>query len=142
MEHFGADTIRISQNFRFRSQIALVSAPTRFRNRSKCIYTIGICIDRFPKLSHNQHPAGSHSKSRAGLFASSKNKRGANNIFFCEPSWAGELPKTKKNSKKRMGLCEGAKPRVKDAVVTNRSETVSQGCGSDKPVKNRESRAR
>ena len=34
--------------------------------------SLGTRIGRFPKLSHNQHPAGSHSKSRAVLFASSK----------------------------------------------------------------------
>ena len=37
---------------------------------------LGTRIGRFPKLSHNQHPAGSHSKSRAGLFASSKKHAG------------------------------------------------------------------
>ena len=52
-------------------------ASSRFRNRSGCIFRVCTCIDRFPKLSHNQHPAGSHSQSRAGLFASSKNRRGA-----------------------------------------------------------------
>ena len=64
----------------FRSQIALLIASDRFWNRSGCIFTLGTRIGRFPNLSHNQHPAGSHSKSRAGLFASSKNMRGAN--FF------------------------------------------------------------
>ena len=77
LDHFNADTGRSSQNFGFRKQIAAVSAPNRFRNRSGCIFRLGTRIDRFPKLSHNQHPAGSHSKSRAGLFASSKNMRGA-----------------------------------------------------------------
>ena len=78
-DHFGADTGRSSQNFGFRKQIAAVSAPNRFRNRSGCIFRLGTRIDRFPKLSHNQHPAGSHSKSRAGLFASSKKHAGRKN---------------------------------------------------------------
>ena len=56
----------------------MISAPIRFRNRSVSQFASGICIGRFPKLSHNQHPAGSHSKSRAGLFASSKKHAGRN----------------------------------------------------------------
>ena len=83
--NFGADTSRISGNFGFLKQIALVNAPNRFWNRSRCIFTLGTRIGRFLNLSHNQHPAGSHSKSRAGLFASSKNRRGAMNEMksFC-----------------------------------------------------------
>ena len=79
LDHFGADTGRSSRNSGFRKQIGAVSAPNRFRNRSGCQFRLGTRIDRFPKLPHNQHPAGSHSKSRAGLFASSKNRRGAIN---------------------------------------------------------------
>ena len=76
-DHFSADTIRISQNFRFRKHIPAIMASNRFRNRSGWQFRLCTWIDRFPKLPHNQHPAGSHSKSRAGLFASSKNRRGA-----------------------------------------------------------------
>ena len=52
----GAATSRISENFGFRSQIALVAAPNRFRNRPGCQFRLGTRIGRFPKLPHNQHP--------------------------------------------------------------------------------------
>ena len=88
-DHFGAATSRISGNFGLRKQIALVNAPNRFRNRSGCIFALGTRIGRFAELSHNQHPAGSHSKSRAGLFASSKKQAGRNKkntapVFNCQ----------------------------------------------------------
>ena len=79
-DHLGADTRRISGNFGFRKQIALVNAPNRFRNRSGCPFRLYIRIGRFPNLSHNQHPAGSHSKSRAGFVRKLKNQVGRKNL--------------------------------------------------------------
>ena len=80
-DHFGADTSRISGNFGFRKQIALLNAPNRFRNRSGRPFHLYIRIGRFPNLSHNQHPAGSHSKSRAGFVRKLKKQAGRNNFI-------------------------------------------------------------
>ena len=80
-DQFGAATVRRSQNFRFRKQIPAVAAPNRFRNQSRCIFPIGTCIGRFPKLSLNQHPAGSHSKVVLCCSQAQKNMRGAIKII-------------------------------------------------------------
>ena len=79
-DQFGAATLCSSQNFRSRKQIAAVAAPNRFRNRSGCIFPIGTRIGRFPKLSLNQHPAGSHSKVVLCCSQAQKNMRGAKKL--------------------------------------------------------------
>ena len=40
------------------------------------------CIGGFPKLPHNQHHAGSHSKSRAGLSSQAKKTRTVDSMFL------------------------------------------------------------
>ena len=99
-DHFGADTSRIYRNFGFRKQIALVNAPNRFRDRSGCLFRLCICIARFAKLPHNQHPAGSHSKVVLGCLRKLKKQAGRKHDKSISPCECGhearptkELPK-------------------------------------------------
>ena len=71
LDHFGTDTVAIHVNSGFRTQIATVSVPTLFRNRSRWQFAVCYSIDTFQKVPHNQHPAGPV-RSPVLVFASSK----------------------------------------------------------------------
>ena len=76
MDHFGAATVAIPENFGFRSEIATVAVSNLFRDRSRRQFASGLGLCRFQKFLHNQHPARPKSVL---VFASSQKHAGRKN---------------------------------------------------------------